>query len=236
MVSSRRALVLAVAAVWLLEHVIPFGRLVLYPFTLLATWVHETGHGIAALATGGAFDRLKIFWDASGLALTRAAPGWPEAITSLGGLLAPPLVGAILLAVVRGPRRARTSLFVLAAGLVLTLILWVRSPAGFVAVPMAALLLGWAAWRWSDRRRVFLAQLVAVTLALDTLGRMVSYAFTSVVVVDGREGVSDVARVAQALGGPAFLWGLAVVVVALAMLAVGAWLSWRRPVGPAAVR
>lgn len=235
MVSSRRALLLAIAVAWLLEHVVPFGRLVLYPFTLLATWVHETGHGLAALATGGAFDRLLVYWDAAGLAQTREAPGWPVAITAAGGLLAPPLVGAILLAVARGPRRARTALAILALALCATLVLWVRSPAGFVVVPLAAALLGWAAWGWRDARRLFLAQFIAATLALDTLGRMVSYAFSSSVVVDGKEGASDVAHIAQALGGPAFLWGVVIVALALAFLAVGTWAAWRPAAKPARV-
>jgi len=228
MISSRRTLVLAVAAAWLLEHVVPFGRLLLYPFTLLATWVHETGHGLAALATGGSFERLRIFWDASGFAEIRGAPGWRVAVMALGGLLAPPIVGAVLLAVARGPRRARIAVAVLAGGLIASLALWVRSPAGFVVVPVTAALFAWAALRWSDDRRVLLAQFVAVTLALDTLGRMVSYAFTSSVVVDGKESASDVAQVAKALGGPAILWGALVVVVALVLLAAGAWVAWRK--------
>jgi Peptidase M50B-like len=195
--SSRRVLFFAIAAAWLLQHVVPFGRLVLYPFTLLSTWIHETGHGVAALLSGGAFERLQIFWDASGQALAR------------------------------GPRRARTALAVLTLALCASLVLWVRSPAGFVVVPLAAALLGWAAWGLSATHRVFLAQFIAATLALDTLGRMVSYAFSSSVVVDGKEGASDVAHIAQALGGPAFLWGVLVVVLAIAFLAAGAWVAWR---------
>jgi hypothetical protein len=225
--SSRRVLFFAIAAAWLLQHVVPFGRLVLYPFTLLATWIHETGHGVAALLGGGAFERLQIFWDASGQALTREAPGWPVALTSIGGLLAPPIVGAVLLAVARGPRRARTALAVLTLALCASLVLWVRSPAGFVVVPLAAALLGWAAWGFSATHRVFLAQFIAATLALDTLGRMVSYAFSSSVVVDGKEGASDVAHIAEALGGPAFLWGVLVVALAIVFLAAGAWVAWR---------
>ncbi|MCU1281119.1 MAG: hypothetical protein JWM53_4665, partial [bacterium] len=90
--SSRRALVFAVAIAWLLEHVVPFGRLLLCPFTLLATWVHETGHGLAALATGGQFVRLVIFADASGFAESRVSSPAATAIMCLGGLWAPPLV------------------------------------------------------------------------------------------------------------------------------------------------
>ena len=225
--SSRRALIWAVALAWLLEHVVPFGRLVLYLFTLLATWVHETGHGVAAMIVGGHFDKLEIFGDASGLAHTREVGNVAVAVTCLGGMLAPPLVGALLLAFARGPRRARIALFVLAALLLVTLALWVRSPTGLVVVPLCAALLGWAAWSWAPERRLVLAQFVAITLALDTVGRMVGYALATKATVGGSERTSDVAAVADALGGHHLLWGALVITVALALLAAGLWAAWR---------
>ena len=220
-------MIVAAAIAWLLEHVVPFGRLVLYPFTLLATWVHETGHGLAALATGGQFLRLVIFADASGFAEARVSPGTASAIMCLGGLWAPPLVGGLLLAVARGPRRARLALAALAALMLLTLALWVRSPAGLVVVPGCAALLGWAAWRWTPERRLVLAQLIAITLALDTVGRMVGYALSSSATVGGHEQKSDVALIADAVGGHYLAWGVLVILVALALLGAGLWAAWR---------
>jgi hypothetical protein len=225
--SSRRTLLVAAAIAWLLEHVVPFGRLVLYPFTLLATWVHETGHGLAALATGGAFDRLVIYADASGFANVRVSSPAATAIMSLGGLWAPPLVGAVLLAVARGPRRARLALFTLTLLMLVTLALWVRSPAGFIAVPACAALLGWAALRWQPEHRLVLTQFIAITLALDTLGRMVGYALSSTATVGGHVEKSDVAAIADALGGHYLAWGLVVIAVALGLLALGLWVAWR---------
>ncbi len=227
--SSRRSLILAAALAWLLEHVIPFGRLALYPFTLLATWIHETGHGLAGLATGGSFQRLVIYWDASGYALAGSGVGWRQAVVSLGGLWAPPLVGALLLATVRGPRRARVALLVLAALMLLTLVLWVRSPAGYLAVPLTAALVAWVALFAAPQRRVLFAQFIAITLALDTLGRMVSYALSTTATVGGKDQKSDVVRLADAMGGHYFLWGLVVIIVAMALLAAGLWLAWRPP-------
>jgi Peptidase M50B-like len=231
--SSRRSLVFAVATAWLLEHVVPFGRLVLYPFTLLATWVHETGHGLAGLATGGRFHELVIYWDASGYAGAGDGVGWHQAVVSLGGLWAPPLVGAMLLAVARGPRRARIALTVMAALMLLTLALWVRSPAGYVAVPLTAALIGWVAWRARPERRVLFAQFIAVMLALDTIGRMIGYALSTTATVGGKDQKSDVVMLADAAGGHYLLWGLVVIVGAMAMLAAGSWVAWRKPRTPA---
>jgi hypothetical protein len=69
MKTTQTPLFLALAAsllVWLL----PFGRLIAYPFTLFVTLVHEGGHVMMALLTGGTVYSMAIAPDASGLTLT----------------------------------------------------------------------------------------------------------------------------------------------------------------------
>lgn len=227
MKSPRAALLTAAVAALVVEHFVPFGGILVYPFTLLTTWVHEIGHGLAALAVGGGFDRLQIFWDASGVAHTSEAHGWPVAVVALGGLLAPPLTGAAILLIARGARRARGVLLTLAVALVISLALWVRSPAGYFAVPLVAALLVYVERRWSDNRRLVAAHFIAVELALDTLGRMLHYVFVPTATSGGVERKSDIVLVAESLGGPYFLWGLAVATLALALLGLGLWSAWR---------
>jgi Peptidase M50B-like len=226
----RSALILAVAIAFVVPRWVPFGYYLMYPFTLLATWVHESGHGLGAIATGGHFDRLMIFWDASGWAEVRHGDGWPDAISCLGGLWAPPLLGAFLLAFARGPRRARLALVGLCIGLLVTLALVVRSPAGVFAVLFAVALLGWATL-WSPANRQVFVQFIAITLALDSLGRLLPYAVSSTAMSGGHESKSDVALIADAVGGHYMIWGVIVIVVALALLAVGAWAGFRRSAG-----
>jgi Peptidase M50B-like len=227
--TPRGALLTAVLVTLVLEHLIPFGGLIVYPFTLLTTWVHETGHGLAALLVGGRFERLEIFWDASGVAHTAERAGWPAAIVCLGGLLAPPLVGMAILLLARGPRRATFMLGGLALALVVSLALWVRSPAGYFAVPLVAALIGAVVLRGSPNRRLVAAHFIALQLAFDTLGRMLHYVFVPTAMSGGHESRSDIALVADNLGGHYVLWGLAVSAVALGMLALGLWSAWRTP-------
>src|SRR4051812_46612188 len=93
--TSRGALLLALGASVIIGSFIPFGRLLLYPFTLMATWVHEMGHGVGALISGGRFEYLDVFADASGLAHVLHAPG-ADGFVCAAGLLAPPIVGAAM--------------------------------------------------------------------------------------------------------------------------------------------
>jgi hypothetical protein len=230
MATPRRTLITAVIVLWVVSRLIPFGGVIVYPLTLLTTWVHEMGHGLAALLVGGRFSALEIYSDASGLAHASAAHGWREAIVCAGGLLAPPILGTIILGFVHGARRARVLLFALAGALALSVGIWVRSLTGLIVMPLCAALLGWAAWRGFAKnveRRVLLAQILGVVLALDTVTRMVSYVFTREVEVNGKTSPSDIAMIAENAGGHYLLWGILFTVFACGLIALGALRAWR---------
>ena len=54
----RIALLSGIAVVSIILWQTIIGGYILYPFTILATWFHEMGHGIAAMLTGSRFERL----------------------------------------------------------------------------------------------------------------------------------------------------------------------------------
>jgi len=72
-----------------------------------------------------------------------------------------------------------------------------------------------------------------VMLAIDTLTRMVTYVFTQEVKIDGVARTSDIANVADNLGGHYVLWGLVVTAAATGMLALGVSWAWGRQAKPA---
>ena len=166
--SSRSALVIATIVYFTIHTFVPFGGTILYPLTLLATWVHEMGHGTTALVLGGHFSSLDVFANGSGLAYTDTNADWKRGLVAMGGLVAPPIVGAILLSVSRGPKRARVVLVTMTVAIIVSLILWVRSTAGWIALPLdAGALAIFAIWGGPRERMVF-AQLIGIALAIDT--------------------------------------------------------------------
>ena len=227
--NARWAMILAVAFVLIVRSFVPFGRELLYPLTLFATWVHEMGHGLTGLIVGGSFDQLEIFWNASGLAHGSVPSGWPQALRSMGGLLAPPIVGAMILGFARGPKRASIVLYALAALMVLSVPIWVRSITGFVVIPLVALCAGALAYKGGETLRHVGAQLIGVILGLDTITR-IDYLFTSEVHVDGRDLPSDISNVASSVGGHYLLWGGLLAAVSLAVVALGVRLAWMAPI------
>ena len=227
--SPAAALIVAALLIWGLQRFVPYGRLILYPFTLLSTWVHEMGHGLTAVLIGGRFDHLDIYANASGLAYFTATPGARLALVAAGGLLAPPLFGMVLL--VLGRRAARPLLAALAVTMVASMVLWVRTPVGWLTVGGLALLCAAAGRLLAAPGRLFFTQLLGLLLALDTVTRA-DYLFVTSARIGGQLHASDVAGIASTLGGPPVLWGVLIAIVSSALLLVGLW----SVLGPAARR
>ncbi len=233
--NPRWAMIIAVVFVLVVRELLPFGRELLYPLTLFATWVHEMGHGLTGLAVGGSFDQLEIFWNASGVATGSVGDGWPRALRAMGGLLAPPLVGAVILGFARGPKRASVVLYALAALMLVSVPIWVRSLAGFVVIPLVAALAGALAYKGGETLRHVGAQLIGVVLGLDTITR-IDYLFTAEVRVDGREMPSDIAHVADAIGGHYLLWGALLAALSVGLVVLGVRLAWMSPIAWSSLR
>src|SRR5690606_28924825 len=150
---------------------------------------------------------------------------WQRAAYAAGGLVAPPIVGASMLALGRGPARARVVLAALSLAILVSLPIWVRSLAGWISLPIVAALLGYLAIKAGPMVRTVAAQLVGLLLALDTLAG-IDYLFTGRATVDGVERPSDVSRIADALGGHFVFYGVPLALLSLALLALGVRLAW----------
>lgn len=214
--SYRRAFWSAVAIIFLL-WLIPFGGLLLYPFSLVATWAHEIGHGLTALLVGGSFTKLQLHFNLGGLAVTRVPGTVRPAIIAAGGLVGAPLVGTAVVAFSTSERAARRWLFGLAATIALSGALWVRNLFGIVAVVALVCGLVYTGWRVRPRRRFVVVQLLGIELALSALSQW-DYLFMADTKVDGRIIPSDVSAIAQALGGHYILWGILIAALNMAIL------------------
>lgn len=218
------ALFVGALLIVLLQRFVPFGPLILYPFTLLSTWVHEVGHGVTAILTGGKFDHLDIFLDASGIAYSLTRPGVAAGLVAAGGLLGPPLVGAVLLLL--GRKISRALLFGLAAAMFVSLLLWVRTLVGWLSVGGLLLLIVSVARFAQAGARLFFVQFLGLVLAMDFVAR-IDYLFVAAGQAGGHVRQSDVGAMAQALGGPYWFWGAVIAVLSASALIAGLWSVWR---------
>lgn len=205
---------------------LPFGTYLIYPFAILTTWFHEMGHGLTALALGQDFEQLLIYANGSGVAqsvVAADASRFTLAAIAAGGPLAPSLVGALLILASAHQRLWRPVLWLAAAAIFASVIIWVRSPVGYSVLPLVAACLALTAWRAPTGFARFALQFLGVLGAMSML-RDVDYLFTEQAVIDGRPMLSDTGQIAAVLGLPHWFWAGAILLVSAAI--VGAALKY----------
>ncbi|MEO1427565.1 MAG: M50 family metallopeptidase [Cyanobacteria bacterium J06633_8] len=198
---------------------VPYGDYVLYPFSILATWFHEMGHGLAAIFLGGDFRQLEIFPNGSGVAtytyrgrLFLGPIG--RALIAAAGLLGPPIAGAILILASRSFKTASISLKILGGFLLFSVLIWVRSLFGIVAIILLGLIIlgiGFKANRWFQG---FSIQFLGVQACISTYHQL-DYLFTRTA---GPLGLSDTGQIQEQLILPYWFWGALIAVASLLIL------------------
>ncbi len=222
---DRSLLMLLIATViTIIIWFLPFGRLILYPFTILGTWFHEMGHGLTSLMLGGHFDRLEIFSNGSGLAYT-AIRGLlvnkelESALVAAGGLIAPPIFGTIFMVSGKNPKVASITLSIFSVALLTSLAIWVRSSYGLGVIGAIAFVISLIAFKGSATVKQFSIQFLGVQAILNTY-QQIDYLFTEKVEIDGKAMLSDTGSIASNLLLPYWFWGGAILFFSVLMLLI----------------
>ena len=99
-----------------------YGRMILYPITLLVTFLHEFGHALGAIITGGSVEALVINEDGSGYTKTL---GGIASVILIGGYVSSAILGNLLFFIgARKPKMAKFTVYFLAAMMVISGFFW----------------------------------------------------------------------------------------------------------------
>jgi len=203
-----RTLAVALLASLLLWN-LPFGGVLLYPFKLLATWLHELSHGLAMLVTGAGFERVLIYRDTSGLAFPVYRVDDPgQAVIAAAGYMGTPLWGGLLLVITPTPRAARWALAVLAVLMGVSVVTVVGNEFGqMVVLGMAGVAAG-CALLVPGRWRLMIAHFVAAQSCVNAL-LDIRVLFRPQQVVNGENTrLSDAHAMAAATFGTTETWAV----------------------------
>jgi hypothetical protein len=214
-------IVLALVSVVLAR--VPYFALLLFPFHLFGTFVHELGHGFAAIITGGTFHRLVVFPDLSGMAWSSGGVRW--FITS-AGYLGSALFGAVLAVLSARRISARRLLVGLGVALAILCLFFVRNLFGIVAGLLVAAALCIAGrklpQRWANGFVLFLA----VQMMLNALDSLMDLTLVSASVP---ATASDAQIMAQATGVPAVVWAVLWSLAGIGILLTALRIAYSRP-------
>lgn len=211
----------------------PEGRLALYPFTLLATYAHEMGHGLTAILLGGRFVSLEMAADGSGVARHWVGSNGAQALVAAGGLVGPSVAGAVLLTVGRTAKWARPVLMVVGVLMAFSVVLWARGAFAPVFIGLMAAVLIAIARFGSPPVALLSLQFLSLQLCLSVF-KDLDYMFSDRGYVGGQLMRSDSAVIADALFPPYWLWGAATAAFSFGVLAVGLRIALRPSGAPAA--
>lgn len=225
----RRTLLIAVAAIVLalIAWNLPALDFAMYPLRLFVTFVHESGHGLAALITGGQFHNLSVMADGSGVATTA---GGARALILPAGYLGAALFGAGLFIAanrIRRVRRVSAGLAVLLA--LLTLLYTPFLSTGFLVGLGFAAALAALAWKGGEDLNRLILMVLAVLVGLNAvldLTTLVNYSGASLGSVRN-DAAAFSAEVLPLI--PGALWALCWAGLAIALLAGAAWVVFVRP-------
>ncbi|WP_017653746.1 M50 family metallopeptidase [Fortiea contorta] len=218
---------IAAAIATILLWQIPGGNYILYPFTILATWFHEMGHGLMALLLGGQFQKLEIFSNGAGVATYAIAlslgPIGPGLVAAAGPM-GPPIAGAALILASRSFPVASLGLKILGGFLLLSTLIWVRSAFGFVAIPLLGLMILAIALKAPRWMQGFTIQFLGVQACVSTYHQL-DYLFSYSA---GFLGLSDTAQMQKYLLLPYWFWGGLMAIASGVILVQSLRIAYRR--------
>ena len=219
--NSRLLWLLLAAIITIALWQLPFGNFILYPFTILATWFHELGHGLSAIMLGGHLEGLSIFRNGSGLAHIRgpiALGPFGSALVSAGGLMGPPIAGAILLIASRSHQSAKKALFTLGVLLILSTLLWVRTLIGWLILPLLGAVVLYLSLESIQWLQVLAVQFLGVQACVSSY-RQIDYFFSPSATINGKTLTSDTGNISEMLLLPHWFWGALLTALTFLILA-----------------
>ncbi len=218
----------------LLIAVIPLLGLINYPFRLLLTIVHELGHGLAALITGGEFIRFVIFPNGAGLAYT--AGGWRFMVIP-AGYLGVAIFGAVLILLGRNHRWSRGAIAVIGGAMIILTIRYglpsIFSTQIFLGIltTLSGVIFGlvflWVAIRAAPGWIIFLLHLLAIEAGFTAFSDLITVIGISTRFFDAP--ANDAQSMAQLTSIPAIIWALLWATVALLLIGGAIWTTWLAP-------
>jgi hypothetical protein len=223
---------LATVVLWF----IPYAEYLVYPIRLFVTFIHEGGHALIAVLTGGAVQSLTISADGSGVVYSAPSGFIGQILTSSAGYVGAALFGVTMLALMRKNVSPHKILF--GCGIfvgVMTLVFGIIAPifnflslnvpfssvaftvfAGLVLTGALLAMARYASLRVAD----FTVAFLAVQCLMNALSDLKTIFFINAPLI-GSDIQNDAGNMAAATGIPAFLWVIVWIGISLGVIALG---------------
>ena len=225
--------VIAMGIVYLLWNISALD-FVMVPLRLFVTYIHEAGHSLMAVITGGRVIGFSVYSDGSGIATTA---GGSRALILPAGYLGAAFFGAALFYATNAFKRPRTVSMVVGIGLIIITVMYANiglddSPwALVIGIVFGAGLIGMG-WKLSRDINLLLLNVLAVVTGLNALLDVWILAQNSDITAGNGRIRNDALAFSEDIAPilPASVWAIIWAILALAMLAAAVYYSLLRPI------
>jgi hypothetical protein len=227
----RRSLLLALLAfvLVLILWQVPSLSAILYPFRFFVTTIHELGHGLAALISGGHFIQYQVFESGAGVATTAGGSPW---LVLPAGYVGTALFGAALLWLANRTKHTKGISVALGGLFLLLTVLFARSLPAILAGGIIGLALILIGRRGNITVNTFTLNLLAIMTGLNAVLDLWALLRNPSLGTIGPSGgtPNDALAAAQTLGIlPEVGWALLWTGIALALLGLSVYTTFWRP-------
>lgn len=134
-------IILTAVLFWVFKFYVPYGVYIVLPISLFVTFLHELGHGIFAIFTGGEVREVFIHANGSGYAATA---GGIRLLILMGGYIGSALFGNLLLYIgICKPKISVITLYVIVGIMLVTAFWWFSSIFTSILLILFSVLLFW---------------------------------------------------------------------------------------------
>lgn len=190
----------------------------LYPLRIFTVLLHETGHALAAVLTGGSVSRIELYTNEGGLCFSRGGV-FPVVLSA--GYLGSLLFGGLIMVGAARSRHDRAIAVGIGVAVLLVTVLWVRSLFGFVfsaAAGIGLVAMGrLASARACDLTLRFIGLTSCLYAVIDIKDDLITRPFPG----------SDAWQMSEILPLPPVFFGVLWILIALAGTAWFLWLAAR---------
>ncbi|MBY0546009.1 MAG: M50 family metallopeptidase [Candidatus Obscuribacterales bacterium] len=230
------AIIIGFVVLSMILREVPLLGLILQPLETFETAVHEMGHALACIATGGFVDGLTIVDDGEGHGgLTYCKGGWPL-IYSQAGYIGEALFGSTLILLSRFQKLSRAILIFLGVAIGLGAILLMPGTiihegdwkSGLMSMLSGLLIAGafvFSGAKLKDKWAHLLLLFIAVQSSLSSLSGIWVLLLQSFGMFPGTW--SDATNMEKMTHIPAFLWGIGWAIFSIGSLAGTMWLTYQ---------
>jgi len=211
----------------------PFAEILFMPLTQFTTMIHEMGHAVACILTGGQVTGMTIVPDGAGHGGLTFSQGGIRFIVAQAGYLGTALIGCLLVYLGQFRKLARPVLIaiglIMAAGTLIFMgsgLLSASMFQAFLSILWGLVLSGaiiWAGLKLKDTAANVVLLILAINTALDSV-RSIGVVIAASMVMSGVK--SDATTMQMMTGIPALVWACIWALVSMALLALTIWSAY----------